>query len=242
LLNLPTTLQRAKLECLTSALERCLDGSRPLSFRAGRWGFGTDTIGVLLDCGYSVDSSVTPYTAWTAHDDGADFIGAPVNAYRLDRGADVRRPVSDGRLVEIPASFGFNRAPLAQWGRVHETLSSRPARSLLLDRFAASTGLLRHVTLSPETDRIDDMVALTRALLSSGSRHLQLYLHSPSLSPGLTPFVRTSAELVRFYEKIERYFDRITKFVSVRFATLQEAARVLVPDSPPISTAVDTIA
>jgi hypothetical protein len=54
--------------------------------------------------------------------------------------------------------------------------------------------------------------------------------------------VRTSAELVRFYEKIERYFDRITKFVSVRFATLQEAARVLVPDYPPISTAVDTVA
>lgn len=235
LLNLPPTLQRAKLECLTRELQHCLAGRRPTSFRAGRWGLGCDTIGVLLECGYTVDSSVTPYTNWGA-DEGADYFGAPVNAYRLDEGADVRCPVVGGRLFEVPPSFGFNRAPLEFWAGVHRMLSSRPCHELLLDRIAAATGLLRHVTLSPETDLVDGMVDLTRALLASDAHHLHLYLHSPSLCPGLTPFVRTAKDLVRFLATIEEYFERISAFVNVRFATLSEAALLLdgraVRDSP----------
>lgn len=225
--NLPASLQRAKLERLTAELQRCLGGRRPTSFRAGRWGFGTETIGALLDCGYRVDSSVTPYTNWARYDGGTDYIGAPVNAYSLDEGADVRCPVTGGRLTEIPASFGFNRGPLVFWGGVHRVLASRPGRALLLDRVAASTGLLRHVTLSPETDLLEEMIALTRALLRSGARHLHLYMHSPSLCPGLTPFVRTSSDLRRFYATIEGYLERLTSLVNVRFATLSEAASLL---------------
>lgn len=229
LLNLPASLQRAKLECLTVQLQQCL-GRRPTSFRAGRWGLGTEAIGALLDCGYTVDSSVTPYTSWTSYDEGADHRGAPVTAYHLDRGADVRKPVSGGRLTEIPASFGFNRSPLAFWGALHRALSSRVGRALMLDRIAASTGLLRHVSLSPETDRVDEMVDLTNALLASGARHLHLYLHSPSLCPGLTPFVKTANDLARFHAAIEEYLDRITAFTNVRFATVAEAASLLASD------------
>jgi hypothetical protein len=227
LLNLPAPLQRAKLECLTEQLQQCLDGRRPTSFRAGRWGLGTETIGALLECGYSVDSSVTPYTSWKSYDGGADHIGAPVNAYHLDTGADVRKPVAGGRLTEIPASFGFNRGPLGFWSGLHRVLSSRPGRALMLDRVAASTGLLRHVTLSPETDLIDEMVDLTNALLASGARHLHLYMHSPSLRPGLTPFVRSASDLARFYGAIEEYLERLTTLTHVRFATLSEAASLL---------------
>jgi len=227
LLNLPASLQRAKLECLTAQLQHCLGGRRPTSFRAGRWGFGTEAISALLDCGYSIDSSVTPYTSWTLHDAGADHVGAPVNAYHLDTGADVRKPVNGGRLTEIPASFGFNRGPLPFWGAVHRALSSGLGRALMLDRVAASTGLLRHVTLSPETDLVDEMVDLTNVLLASGARHLHLYMHSPSLRPGLTPFVRSASDLARFFGAIEEYLERLAALSNVRFATLSEAASLL---------------
>lgn len=228
LLNLPVELQRAKLQHLTHRLQECLGGRRPMAFRAGRWALGVDTIGVLLDSGYSVDSSVTPYTTWS-HYSGADHVGAPVNAYRLDAGADPRRPVADGRLLEIPPSFGFNRAPLEFWSGLYRVLSSRAGHALMLDRIAAVTGLLRHVSLSPETDLIAEMVDLTRALLASGARHLHLYLHSPSLCPGLTPFVRTSRDLTRFYSAFEEYLEQIAAVVNVRFATLSEAALLLDP-------------
>ena len=220
LLNIPAALQRAKLECLTVALQTCLGGRRPRAFRAGRWALGAQTIELLLDAGYSVDSSVTPHMSWADMDEGAHHVGAPINAYRLDAGADVRHPVRGGRLTEIPPSFGFNRAPLSFWGGVHRVLNSRTGHALLLDRMAAHSGLLRHVTLSPETDQVTDMLALTRALLASGASHLHLYLHSPSLSSGLTPFVQTSSELDRFYGAIEEYIASLAAMVAVRFATI----------------------
>jgi len=97
----------------------------------------------------------------------------------------------------------------------------------MLDRVAAASGFLRHVTLSPETDLVDEMIDLTKALLASDARHLHLYMHSPTLCPGLTPFVRSESDLVRFYSAIEEYLERLTAFVKVRFATLSEAASLL---------------
>jgi len=233
LLNIPARLQRAKLETLTLELQRCLGGRRPQSFRAGRWAIGRETVGALLDCGYSIDSSVTPHTSWAHQDDGAFHVGAPVHAYRLDRGSDVRRPVAGGRLTEIPPSFGFNRAPLNFWGGVHRAFSSRLGHAIMLDRVAGSTGFLRHVSLSPETDVVDDMLDLTRALLATGVRHLHVYLHSPSLVPGLTPFARTRSDVIRLYAAIEEYLDRVSALIHVRFATLSEAASLLITDATP---------
>jgi hypothetical protein len=226
LLNLPAELQRAKVERLTSALEQCMNGLRPISFRAGRWGFGTETIGALLDSGYLVDSSVTPFANWASFH-GANHDGAPVNAYRLDKGADVRCGIEGGRLIEIPVSFGFNRSPLDFWRAVHQKLGSSAGRAMLLNRLAAATGLLHLVTLSPETDSVDDMIELTRALLTSGAHHLHLYFHSPSLTPGLTPFTRTANDVARFYAAIDEYLQRISAFVRPRFATVSEAAALL---------------
>src|SRR5207253_1338092 len=118
-------------------------GKQPNAFRAGRWGIGTPAIAALLACGYRVDSSVTPYTSWSDYGDGPSHFGAPVTSYRVDPVADIWTPVADGPLIEIPASFGFNRAPLQRWGRIHRALSSRVGRSLLLNRVAGATGLVR---------------------------------------------------------------------------------------------------
>jgi hypothetical protein len=227
--NLPAAEQAAKLSHLTGVLTGVLGGAAPTSFRAGRWAIGSETIGVLLDCGYTVDSSVTPNTSWAHFDDGPSHIGAPVRAYRLARGADVRQPVAGGPLIEVPPSFGFNRAPLDLWSRVHRGITSRMGARLLLDRIAGASGVLRHVTLSPETDTVDDMMRLTRALLAAGVEHLHMYLHSPTLTPGLTPFVRDSAQRDRFYASIEEYFHRVTELVTPRFMTVREAAAALQP-------------
>jgi hypothetical protein len=228
LANIPAALQRAKLERLTIELQSCLDGERPRSFRAGRWGFAAETIGALLDCGYTVDSSVTPYTSWQQYDDGPSHIGAPVRTYRLDRGSDVRRP-SGGPLVEVPPSFGFNRTPMKFWAGVQRVLETAPARALLLDRIAAKTGAVKHLTLSPEIDTVADMLKVTRALLAEGAQHLHFYFHSPSLKPGLSPYVRTKAQLEAFYAAIEEYVERASAIVRLRPATVSEIAAILEP-------------
>lgn len=228
LLNLPVELQRAKIECLSAAVADCRGGTRPTAFRAGRWGIGSATVGALIDCGYQVDSSVTPYTNWGDHDGGPSHDGAPVHAYRLDRDGDVRRP-GTGPLVELPPSFGYTRGPLDFWAGGHRILSSRLGRRLRLPSIASRSGALRHVTLSPETDRLDDMVAFTRVLLAEGAGQLHLYFHSPALVPGLTPFTPTSADVDRLLDTIARYVDRASALTRLRFATVSEAASLLAP-------------
>ena len=83
--NLPADLQLAKLECLTAAVTRAFDRV-PRVFRAGRFGFGRDTIAALLRCGYCVDSSVTP------------------SARRSTRTGSHRTATSDGPPVTVSSS------------------------------------------------------------------------------------------------------------------------------------------
>src|SRR2546421_12099396 len=108
--NLPAELQRRKLERLTATLWEAV-GARPLCFRAGRYGLGPDTVTALIQCGYRVDSSVTPFISWEDYDDGPTFVGAPLHAYRLAGDADVRIPQPAGPLVELPMSVAYSRSP-----------------------------------------------------------------------------------------------------------------------------------
>src|SRR5207302_1313460 len=82
LANLPARLQLAKVERLTDTLRRAFDAA-PVSFRAGRYALGPETVAALIRCGYRVDSSVTPYVSWEGFDDGPSFVGAPLGPYRL---------------------------------------------------------------------------------------------------------------------------------------------------------------
>ena len=46
--------------------------------------------------------------------------------------------------------------------------------------------------------------------------------HSPSLSPGHTPYVRSADDLSGFLEKFDRYFDFFTREIGGRPATATE--------------------
>ncbi|MEL6964699.1 MAG: hypothetical protein AAFO01_18255, partial [Pseudomonadota bacterium] len=65
--NLPADLERAKLECLTDAINASF-GQRPVTYKAGRYGVGANTTGILEDLGYKIDLSVVAKTWFT--DDG----------------------------------------------------------------------------------------------------------------------------------------------------------------------------
>ncbi|HEX4600969.1 MAG TPA: hypothetical protein VH116_06230 [Gemmatimonadales bacterium] len=224
--NLPAGLQLAKLEHLTTALEQAFD-SRPRAFRAGRYGFGRDTVAALLRCGYRVDSSVSPFVNLERMDDGPNFVGAPLDAYRLAPDRDVRRPAPDGSLFEIPLSHGFTRKPFGVWDRVRRMFEARPWRWLHCAGVAARLGLVDRLELCPEVASVDGMLTLSRQLLDQGVRHLQLSWHSPTLLPGLSPFAATPADVERLYASIATYLEGLVRMTSVRFATMSEAAALL---------------
>jgi hypothetical protein len=215
--NLPAALQLSKLQTLTAALQETF-GARPRAFRAGRYGLGPGTVEALQRCGYRVDSSVTPFVSWEEFDDGPSFVDAPLTAYRLAPGRDVTRPASDGEIVEIPLSGGFNHGPF-------------PA---FLAGLGARAGLCKRVVLSPECASVAEMMTLSQRLLERGVPQLQLTWHSPSLMPGLSPFTRTAADVQGLFAAVEDYFDRLSNVASLTFVTVSEAAAILEPASPEV--------
>lgn len=228
LLNLPLPLQVAKLRRLTEALTESM-GTRPVAFRAGRWGLGPSTIRALIECGYEIDSSVTPFRSWEATDDGPSYVGAPLNAYRLDGRGDPRVAAPDGPLLEIPVSSAYSRRPWQVWGRLHRLVARRVLRPLPLVRMAAGLHLVNGIALSPETDTVADMLTLSRRLIGAGVRHLHLFFHSLSLVPQLSPFVTTAADVDRLYGAIASYVEALAAVGSLSCATISEAAAALDP-------------
>lgn len=233
--NLSPDLQRAKLGRLTAALADAFD-ARPGVFRAGRFGVGPETVGALLDCGYRVDSSVTPFWSWQSYDDGPSFVGAPIGVYRLARGGDVRQPTPAGELIEIPLSYGFSSGPFSLWDPTRRLLEKPPLRWLRLGGIVDRAGLARRIVLCPELASADDMLTLSRRLLEHGARHLQIFFHSPSLTPGLSPFVTSQADVGRLYDTIEAYLDGVSRLTDVKLATISEAASLLAPGARPAAT------
>src|SRR5437588_2267249 len=228
--NLPPSLQLAKLERLTDTL-RDVIGLQPFAFRAGRYGLGRETVPALIRCGYRVDSSVTPFVSWEACDDGPTFVGAPLDTYRLGGATDVRTPEPGGALIELPMSIGYSRLPFGVWGRIYRMLTARPLRALHLLGIASRLGLITRILLSPETHSVADMLTLSRRLIEVGCRHLHLFFHSPSLRPGLSPFVADAPGVERFYRTIASYVENLSRLASVTFVTVSEAAALLAAGS-----------
>lgn len=224
--NLDVALQTEKLRTLWAALEVAI-GQAPTSFRAGRFGLGPESVRALLALGFRVDSSVTPFVSWRDHSNGGDFTRAPAGCYRIDADGPLDRPVAGGGLAEVPLSCGFTRGPFG-WRRVAHRMLSRPVlRPFKLAGIASRTGLIRRVIGSPETDSVEDLLAMARCLVDAGTGMLHLFFHSPSLVPGLSPFVRSQADLRVLHDRIDQFVQGVSGFAEVEPATVDEAARAL---------------
>ena len=222
--NLAPALQQAKLRTLTETLEQAF-GEHPRVFRAGRYGLGANTVPALVASGYAVDSSVTPLMNWEQYDEGPNYVGAPLGPYRLSAsGGDLRTPDPNGPILELPLSCSLSRGPLGAWSRVWGSLNTPAARRLHLMGLAARLNVLRIVHLNPELATTAEMLAGTRRLLAEGLRCVHLTLHSPSLIPGLSPFVRSTTDCERMLAAVERFIEGLATRTSLRFATVSEAA------------------
>ncbi|HXT70288.1 MAG TPA: polysaccharide deacetylase family protein [Vicinamibacterales bacterium] len=194
--NLGADLERAKIEALTEAIQTRMH-VRPRVYKAGRYGFGPGTARILESLGYDVDTSVIPHMDFSP-EKGPDFSGFSV------------RPGSFGsrrRLLELPCTLDYIGAARRFGEPLHRAASARFLEPVRAVGILARTGMLNKVMLSPEGNTLDEMTALTRALVADGVRTFALTFHSPSLKPGCTRYVRDAAERDAFVATIDRYFD-----------------------------------
>ncbi len=216
---LPPKVQLEKLRTLRRQIIDAF-GIAPISFRAGRWGYSAEVARNLVQLGFKVDSSVSPYMDWSKKF-GPDFSGTPLTSYL--RTIDEVFPGSyPDRLLEIPATIGYLQENAELANRIYHFINRRKLKDLRLLGVLNKLKLINRVWLSPETQTTEEMLKLCSRLLKSKTRFLNLVFHSPSLQIGSTPFVKSSEDRAKFFESLRTVLRMLTEN-GVRSVTLSEA-------------------
>ena len=203
--NLPIELERAKIADLTGTIEAAF-GRRPVVYRAGRYGVGSNTAALLEEAGYRADVSVRA-TFDYSDEGGPDFSRVRPFPYRI----------GDGALIELPLSAAYVGRLRAKGRGLYRAADRLPRGRGLLSRL----GLLDRVPLTPEGVPLPEALTAARALIDDGVRWLSLSFHSPSVEPGHTPYVRTAEDLRTFHA----WWDGMLDFFEgqgIRPATIEE--------------------
>ena len=203
--NLPPDLQKRKITNLSNLIERKL-GIRPTSFRAGRFCFNQLTLSTLVELNYFVDSSVTPFVDWETDCGGINFHGYPHYPYQIPLKQEPKSHEQGGRLWEVPVTIGFNHVPFKLYASIYDLLGKDRLRVLRLRGLAHRVGLLKRIWLSPELSGYKEMQQLSRVTIRLGIPVLNLFFHSTSLAPGLSPFVKTDQGRRAFFTNLDLFF------------------------------------
>ena len=210
--NLPPALEAAKIDALTDAIAAAF-GQRPVAFRAGRYGIGPATLGLLAARGYRLDSSVR-----ARYD------------YRSDGGPDFRRVGNAAfhcaGLVELPFTTVFTGVARRYGPALHRVATRLPHGAGVLAR----SGAVSRVSLTPEDMPLADALRAIDVAVGEGEQLLAFSFHSPSLQPGHTPYVRDAADLAVFWRWWNAVLARLAA-LGVRHASLAEI--LTAADQPP---------
>lgn len=167
----PPAIERQKLTYLTDLFIRAF-GHQPLSFRAGRFGIGSASLGILESLGYLVESSVTPHMDWSGSGaKGLSFLEAPSQPYRPDLEAPEREGA--GEILEVPVTIrkrAWNRIPVV--GKRIEPRWLRPTRG-------TAEGLVSVA---------EDEIADARHRAPGRPVILNAMFHNVEITPGTSPY------------------------------------------------------
>ena len=216
--NLPPTLEARKLGVLRDMIQTAF-GLAPTAYKAGRYGIGPNTAGILVALGFEVDLSLAPPFNYES-DGGPDFTDTDPGAGWIDE---------VGGLLSLPATGGFTGFLHRYGAKLHRAGSHPLASRLHMIGLLSRLGALNHYRLSPEQYRFAELRSLTRALLAAGTRVLSFTFHSPTLKPGCTPYVRDAADLKRFLGDFQSYFTFFFQELGGISATPLEVKRILSP-------------
>jgi hypothetical protein len=192
--NLPVALEAAKLDSLTAAITDAFGA--PRIYRAGRYGIGPATLGLLAERGYRFDSSIRAAYDYSG-EGGPDFSAHGNRAFRTASG-----------VIELPFTTVFTGIARGAGGPLHRAAATLPKGIGALAR----SGMLSRVALTPEEMPIADALEAVRVASGEGLPLLNFAFHSPSLQPGHTIFVRDAADLATFW----RWWDAMLELLAQR--------------------------
>lgn len=226
---LPHELQedmfRDKMTHLTDAIREGF-GKRPVSYRAGRWGFSAANARILTELDYIVDSSVTPNVSW-AHQTGIpggvggmNYLHAPVTPYFLHP-SDVIGHGTSG-LLEVPITILFTNPIMKKYSTLRRLFRDRRERILgrALDRFGFGPTWFRPY---PEYTSAQ-LIRVYETAKALDLPALVMMFHSSELMPGGSPYNPDNRSVDSFFQKIEIIFKRL-QTDGIQGSTLGDFAR-----------------
>lgn len=223
IVNLPIDLVRQQLDTLVSAIETNF-GRAPTSFRSGRWGINDNILNYLIEKGFTVDSSVYPYykNKWfSCEDDTSVPTWKTPNTHAPDK-----------KIFELPVTVGFNRKDYAASNKWFKTLEQAPLKYAHPIGLLWKTNLLKKIYLSPELSNSNDMIQLCQTALENDYPVIHMYMHSSSLLPGISQYVKTRGDKEKLIHRIERVLNYLNTHCDVRVCTISEAADTLTAKGP----------
>jgi hypothetical protein len=156
-------------------------GARPLTYLAGRYGFGANTGGILEELGYQVDISPAVPIDFSA-DGGPDYSGYSSDPYWFGE---------KRKLLGLPGSGGYVGWLRAGGTALYQTVTSPGMRRIKVGAVCARLRAVERIRLSPEDYSEPEMRRLTDTLLRDGIRVFVFGFHSPSVMPGGAEYVRS---------------------------------------------------
>lgn len=197
---------QAKLESVLSAGEQ-RTGSRPTSFRMGRWDLHARHWPLLARAGVLTDASVRPLHMGSRENQAPNHFLAPQTTPYLVA-------TSAGTVFEVPLTV--------------TSLSPLLTRLLLLSKNQKLLSSLQHwgvLALLPVYHPLWAMQAITSLVVARGSDVISLTWHSSEMMPGGNPHMPDERSIDAFLRKCGAYLAWLKKNFEVTFVTMDELRR-----------------
>lgn len=183
------SIEEAKLSYLTTLFRDAFQ-MQPTSFRAGRFGIGTNSIPLLEHLGFIVESSVTPYMRWPCpNGDAINFLSAPTQPYH----PDATCPELPGRstILEVPVTIQPSRLESIPW-------VGRRMRTFVEPRWLRPTrGTSRKLI-----DVAKDEIAKSRRTSLGTPIVLNAMLHNVEVTAGTSPYAQTDSNALNIVRRL----------------------------------------
>jgi len=194
--NLPRELEAAKFESLRDQIETAF-GQAPLSYRAGRYGLGPNTLDLIKRNGIRVDTSVRSLFDYRDQE-GPDYSNHPLRPYWADE---------ERTVLELPVTSTYWGLLRKQGSAVHQLQRFAPTLYTALPKLQ----LLERIALTPEGVTAEEAIRGIDIALDDGLPLLVLSFHSPSLAPGHTPYAETDKDVDALYAWFEQVYTYLNQ-------------------------------
>lgn len=191
-------VQEKKLENLTQLFTDRF-GYRPTSFRAGRFGANSFTIGALERLGYKVDSSVLPGLYEKTLNSIVDYRKAQVKPYHPSL-VDICSH-GDSKVLEVPVSVWRNPV-VGRFFTRHSIHSPRTFSERILNRIFASS------VIRPTFSSAHQMIVTAKRLIKNeGNPVVNMMFHSMEIVPKASPYAEDAAQVTQILGRMEHFLS-----------------------------------